>query len=57
MFKKKPRIIFTFEDKGEGFMLHTKIKGQLKPEYISGLKQFIDSKFKKGKNNGKDRRR
>lgn len=46
MFKKKPRITFTFEDKGEGFMLHTKIKGKIKDEYIMGLKQFIDKAIK-----------
>lgn len=46
MFKKKPKIIFTFEDKREGFMLHTKIKGKIKDEYIMGLKQFIDKAIK-----------
>lgn len=59
MFKKKPRIIFTFDDDEKGFTLHSNIKGNVRIEHIKAVKSFIENVLmnKKGKNNGKDRRR
>lgn len=54
MINKKRKLIFEFEDKENGIMVNTKVKGKLKLKDILCAKQVIDNKLK---DNGKNKRK
>lgn len=54
MINKKRKLIFEFEDKENGIMVTTKVKGKLKLNDIFCAKQVIEEKLKI---NGKDKRK
>lgn len=54
MINKKRKLIFEFENKENGIMVKTKVKGKLKLADILCAKQVIDNKIK---DNGKDKRK
>lgn len=56
LFKKKNRIIFEFRPVENGFFLDVKTEGDIKDDYVLGLKDFVDRALEKDKN-GKDKRK
>ena len=54
MIKKKRKLILEFEDKENGIMVTTRVRGKLKVADISCAKQLIENKLKEyGKNRRK----
>ena len=56
LFKKKSRIIFTFEEAETGFYMNVKKEGSLYDDHIFAIKQFIENMIKKAEN-GKNKRK
>ena len=54
MINKKRKLIFIFEDKENGTLVSTKVKGKLKYTDVVCAQQVIESKLK---DNGKDKRK
>ena len=54
MINKKRKLIFEFEDKENGILVSTKVKGKLKLGDVLCAKKLIDNKVK---DNGKDKRK
>ena len=54
MFKKKPKIIFEFEELKDGFNIIVKTERKVCDGYIYGIKEFVDKRIKEyGKNRRK----
>lgn len=54
MINNKRKLIFEFEDKENGIMVTTRVKGKLKLNDILCAQQVIESKLK---DNGKNKRK
>lgn len=54
MINKKRKLIFEFENKENGIMVHTKTKGHIKLQDIVLARKIIDDKVK---DNVKDKRK
>jgi hypothetical protein len=56
LFKKKSRIIFTFEEAETGFYMNVKKEGNIYDDHVFAIKQFIENSIKKAED-GKNKRK